>query len=63
MPHHIILNQCCYYISLGIFVTKIVERVLLYMYTVQIKTNKSVALWSSVCNWMVTEITTDNNLF
>lgn len=63
MPHHIILNQCCYYISLGIFVTKIVERILLYMYTVQIKTNKSVALWSSVCNWMVTEITTDNNLF
>ena len=63
MPHHIILNQCCYYISLGIFVTKIVERVLLYMYTLQIKTNKSVALWSSVCNWMVTEITTDNNLF
>ena len=63
MPHHIILNQCCYYISLGIFVTKIVKRVLLYMYTVQIKTNKSVALWSSVCNWMVTEITTDNNLF
>lgn len=63
MPHHIILNQCCYYISLGIFVTKIVERVLLYMYTVQIKTNKSVALWSSVGNWMVTEITTDNNLF
>ena len=33
------------------------------MYTVQIKTNKGVALWSSVCNWMVTEITTDNNLF
>ena len=63
MPHHIILNQCCYYISLGIFVTKIVKRVLLYMYTVQIKTNKGVALWSSVCNWMVTEITTDNNLF